>query len=63
MHEGAMWQRFKIDYTFDGLGLLREHLGHRGLNTTASYWKVAGEEHRHRMKDCGEIGLLNRAYG
>jgi integrase/recombinase XerD len=36
----------KTDDSGDGLRLLQEHLGHASFNTTASYRKVAGDEHR-----------------
>ena len=35
----------KMDDSGDGLRLLQEHLGHVSFNTTARYWKIAGEEH------------------
>jgi integrase/recombinase XerD len=36
----------KLNDSGNGLRMLQEHLGHASFNTTAKYWKVAGEEHR-----------------
>lgn len=39
-------QAVKKDNSGDGLRLLQEHLGHKNINTTMEYRKIAGEERR-----------------